>query len=225
MPWSRRPTAPGTANSVQPSAEARGLLNNRLSLLRHQRAFALVHRAERLAAGDRADQLVIIPRSFRFRGGLDLVQIHVMDVAAVGADRALAEDRIVERLALQYRHDLVGVVRAGLLDRFEIAPGRRIEPGLNAGRHPAAEFLCEALREGAAPVALVPVERLGQVEALRLLQPETVNVADKHQQAGELLAALDDAELGSLLDRFDRIAAGIGETDDLGSGFLRLQQE
>ena len=34
-----------------------------------------------------------------------------------------------------------------------------------------------------------------------------------------------DAEFGRLLDRVDRIAAGIGEPDDLGFRGLRLQQE
>ena len=35
----------------------------------------------------------------------------------------------------------------------------------------------------------------------------------------------DDAELGGLLDRVDRVAAGVGEADDLGARGLRLQQE
>ena len=44
-------------------------------------------------------------------------------------------------------------------------------------------------------------------------------------QAGELLAALDDAELRRLLDRVGGIEAGIGEPDDLGLRALRLEQE
>ena len=44
-------------------------------------------------------------------------------------------------------------------------------------------------------------------------------------QAGELLAALDDAELRRLLDRVGGIEACIGEPDDLGFRALRLQQE
>ena len=51
-----------------------------------------------------------------------------------------------------------------------------------------------------------------------------MHVGQEDQQTGELLAALDDAEFGRLLDRVDRVAAGIGETDDLGARGLRLQQ-
>ena len=83
----------------------------------------------------------------------------------------------------------------------------------------------EALGEGARLVVEVPIKGLGQVQALRLLQAERVHVGDEDQQAGELLAALDDAELGGLLDRVDRVAAGIGEADDLRLRGLRLQQE
>ncbi len=52
-----------------------------------------------------------------------------------------------------------------------------------------------------------------------------MDVGDEHQQAGELLAAFDDAELRGLLDRVDGVAAGVGETDDLCLGGLGLQQE
>jgi hypothetical protein len=52
-----------------------------------------------------------------------------------------------------------------------------------------------------------------------------VHVGHEHQQAGQLLAALGDAELGRLLDRVDGVAAGVGQADDLGLRRLRLQQE
>ncbi len=51
-----------------------------------------------------------------------------------------------------------------------------------------------------------------------------MDVGDEHEQAGEVLAALHDAELGSLLDRVDGVAAGIGKPDNLGARGLRLQQ-
>jgi hypothetical protein len=51
------------------------------------------------------------------------------------------------------------------------------------------------------------------------------DVGDEHQHAGQALSALDDAELGRLLDRVDGVAAGIGQADDLGLGGLGLQQE
>src|SRR6185503_21235758 len=54
---------------------------------------------------------------------------------------------------------------------------------------------------------------------------ERLHVGGEDQQAGQLLAALDDAELAGLLDRVDGVLAGIGEADDLGLGSLGLQQE
>ncbi len=60
---------------------------------------------------------------------------------------------------------------------------------------------------------------------MRGLQTEAVDVGDEDEQSSELLTALDDTELGRLLDRIDRVAAGIGETDDLRLGSLCLQQE
>ena len=44
------------------------------------------------------------------------------------------------------------------------------------------------------------------------------------KQAGQALAAFDEAELGRLLDRVDGVAAGVGESDHLRLGTLRLQQ-
>ena len=88
-----------------------------------------------------------------------------------------------------------------------------------------ATLLVPALGPGAAGVVQVPVPGLGQEQALGGLQAERIDVGGEHQQAGETLATLDDAELGRLLDRVDGVAAGIGEPDDLGFGSLRLQQE
>ena len=52
-----------------------------------------------------------------------------------------------------------------------------------------------------------------------------MDVGQEDQQSGELLAAFDDAELGRLLDRIGRVAAGVGKTDDLRLRRLCLQQE
>ncbi len=52
-----------------------------------------------------------------------------------------------------------------------------------------------------------------------------MDLGEREQQAGQLLAALDDAEFGRLLDRVGGVEAGIGKADDLGLGALRLQQE
>ena len=62
-------------------------------------------------------------------------------------------------------------------------------------------------------------------QSLGGFQAKRIDVGGEHQQAGEALAAFDDAELGRLLDRVDGVAAGIGEPDHLGFGRLRLQQE
>ena len=60
---------------------------------------------------------------------------------------------------------------------------------------------------------------------MRGIEADAVDVGDKGEQRREFLAALDDAELGCLLDRVDGVAAGIGEPDHLGLRGLRLQQE
>src|SRR6185312_15621520 len=83
----------------------------------------------------------------------------------------------------------------------------------------------EALAEFARLVVHVPVERLGEGEALRRRQSERMHVGDEHQQAGEALAALDDAEFSGLLDRVRRVAPRIRKADDLRLRRLRLQQE
>ena len=46
---------------------------------------------------------------------------------------------------------------------------------------------------------------------MRSARPSGVDIAGGHQQAGELLAAVDDAGFGALLDRIDGITAGIGQ--------------
>ena len=100
---------------------------------------------------------------------------------------------------------------------------RAINPGLHH-RWRVVDLLHEALRPGAGLVVLVPIEGRGQLQAVRGLQAEAVDVGDEDQQPGELLAALDDAEFRRLLDRVDRVATGIGEADDLGLRGLRLEQ-
>ena len=89
----------------------------------------------------------------------------------------------------------------------------------------AAVPLGEALGEGAGLVVHVPVEGLGEDQPLRRRQAERVHVGEEDEQAGEVLPALDDAELRRLLDGVGGVAARVGEADDLGLGGLRLQQE
>src|SRR6185312_9263190 len=74
-------------------------------------------------------------------------------------------------------------------------------------------------------IVLVPIKGFGQDQALGGAQAERLDVGDEGQQASKLLAALDDAELGGLLDGICGVGAGICQTDDLGARTLGLQQE
>ena len=95
--------------------------------------------------------------------------------------------------------------------------------GRELARGPA--FRLPAFGPGTIGVVHVPIPGFRQGQALRGLQTERVDVARKHQQAGKLLPALDDAEFGACLDRVDGVATRIRQTDHLGLGRLRLQQE
>jgi hypothetical protein len=81
------------------------------------------------------------------------------------------------------------------------------------------------LGECAVDVALIPIPGVRENETLRGLEPEREDIGDEDQEAGELLAALQDAELGGLFDGVDGVATCVREPDDLGSRCLRLQQE
>src|SRR5580704_17347359 len=71
-----------------------------------ERAFALLDRNRGVFRRDGGDELVIVPRIFRFIRLLHLEQIGRNDAAAVGAKRALAEQRIVGRDLLHLGDDL-----------------------------------------------------------------------------------------------------------------------
>src|SRR5690606_22955667 len=61
-----------------------------------------------------------------------------------------------------------------------------------------------------------------QVHALGGIQAQCVHIVDEHQQARQVHARRH-AEFASRLHRVDEVAAGIGQTQNLGSGGLRLQ--
>src|SRR5207253_2658059 len=85
--------------------------------------------------------------------------------------------------------------------------------------------LREALRKSTGLVIQIPVKRFREVQALRHIKAEGVNVGNKQQQTREFLASRDNAELRRLLDRISGVATGIGHADDFSLRRLRLQQE
>ena len=91
---------------------------------------------------------------------------------------------------------------------------RRIESGLDHGRHRAVTFL-EALCEFARFVTVVPVKsgRVGQ--ALCHIEAQGIKIGEEHQHAGDGLAGLDDAKLTGLLQRSREVCARIGERNHL----------
>src|SRR4026207_1369636 len=60
-----------------------------------QRAAAVLLRPERLLRRAGGEDLVVVPRVLRLGGLLHLDEIRVVDLAAVGADAPLAEQRVV----------------------------------------------------------------------------------------------------------------------------------
>src|SRR5882757_10870084 len=71
----------------------------------HQRAARRFQRLERLIAGNRRQQLVVVPAAFRLRRLLDLEQIHVVHHAAVLANPAIFCEHVVDRSILHDLHD------------------------------------------------------------------------------------------------------------------------
>src|SRR5688572_21792811 len=80
------------------------------ALLLHERAVALVHRPERLLGGNDGALLVVVPRALRLRRLLHLEQVRGMHLSPVGANGALAEERIVRGRLLHLRDHLRAVV-------------------------------------------------------------------------------------------------------------------
>src|SRR2546425_13246366 len=95
------------------------------------------------------------------------------------------------------------------LDGLEVVERPRVDAGVDHRRMDLTVALGEALGERARLLVHVPVEGLGEGEALRLLQAERVDVGQEDQESGEALAALRDAELGALLDGVRGVAAGV----------------
>src|SRR5262245_63119061 len=80
-----------------------------------QRTAALAERTERFRRRDGRAQLVVVPDVLRLVGPLHLKQEHVVDLATVRADTALAEQWIVGRQLLHLRNHRLAV--GGAADR------------------------------------------------------------------------------------------------------------
>ena len=148
-----------------------------------------------------------------------------MNLPPIDADGALAEERVVGRDLLHLRDDLGAVVALERLHRLQVVRDTRIDAGVDHGRMDTAIALGEPLGEGARPIIQVPVERLGEDEPLRGLEPESMDVREEHEEACEVLPTLDDAELRALLDGVRGVAARIGQPDHLRLGRLSLEEE
>src|SRR5882757_1632741 len=99
-------------------------------------------------------------------------------------------------------------IAAHRLKRLEVVH----QAGIDARLHHAWLSLAlgaigEAFSKRTGAVVEVPVKGLGEVQTLRDVQTERMNVGDEQQQTREPLSAIDDAEFRGLLDRIGGIAA------------------
>src|SRR6218665_2740526 len=170
-----------------------------------ERAFALGLGGEYRVARQFLDQFVVVPGLGRFRRFLDLHQVHVMHIAAVGTQLARAEE-VVNLHAAPGAHHLVGVHRLGGFDGLEVVHRRRVVGRLYRRGH-ALGFVEEAGSEFAWFIVHVPVPTGGELQALGVAQAQAVHVGQEDQQTGDL-HALADAELFGRLDRVDGVATG-----------------
>src|SRR5580704_4167543 len=145
----------------------------------HHRAVAILERTESFFGRDGGAQLVKVAGIFRFFRRLNLKQIGRVDFAAVGADIAFAEQRIVGWDVLHLGdHGLA--IRGAFegCDRLEIMQGRSVAAGLVHVGEFARPLGLPALGPGAGAVVHVPIEGLGENEALGDLQAERLHVGD-----------------------------------------------
>src|SRR4029453_10450977 len=86
----------------------------------HQRALSILQRPERLIRRDRRAHLVVVPWTLGFGWLLHLDEVRRVDLAAVDADRPLAEQRIVGGHFLHLGDDFRAVVALQRLDRLQV---------------------------------------------------------------------------------------------------------
>src|SRR5215470_5916440 len=153
-PLPRAPATPHPHPALSLPTGGRG--DGAVMLLLHQRALALVERAEGLVGGNGRADLVVVPRRLRLRGLLHLHEIGGMDLASVHPNRSLAEERIVGGHLLHLGDDLGPVVALEGFHRLQIVQYGGVHAGMDHGGMDALVALREALGEGARLVVEVP---------------------------------------------------------------------
>jgi len=133
-----------------------------------------------------AEDVVIVPGPARFRGFLDLGEIHVVDQAPVFAKAAIPCVKIIDRYIAHLGHDCLGFVRARRGDGFMTDGG--IDAGLRLCRHRAVARK-KSFLPGAASLVAIPVKGGCEFQSLRSLQPDAVRVGNEHRQRHDRLAA------------------------------------
>src|SRR5882724_4305890 len=83
-----------------------------------QGTFAFRQGSKCLVATDRLEDFDQVPGTRRFRGGLDLGQVHVMNHPAVLTKVAACRKHVVDRRRAHLGDDRQRLVRAGILDRL-----------------------------------------------------------------------------------------------------------
>src|SRR5664280_3523131 len=180
-------------------------------------------RLKRVGGWDRRDDLRVVPRLRDLVLALDLGQVDVVDDSVVGADLTVAQEDVVDLLAVELLDHGVGVIRAGALDCLEVVHrggvvARVGEGGTGAGL--GQELVSPRLVLG----IQVPVPRVREAGAGELIDPQRVDVGDEHQADGQLRLALH-ARLVVLLDEVDQVTASGHDPDDLRGGRPRLGDE
>src|SRR5579883_3147984 len=157
--------------------DARVVMATLYCLLRtlDQRASPFFDRSECLLARDGREDLVIIPGSGGLRRRLDLHEIHVVNETAILAKSSARREEVVDGHFLHLGHHRFRLVGAGGGHSAEIVTDGGINPGLRHGGHLMVS-LEEPLRPGAARIVAVPVEAGDELQALRALEPDTLDV-------------------------------------------------
>jgi len=154
----------------------------------------------------------------RVRRRLHFQQIGRMQLAAVGANGALAEQRIVGRASSSSaRRPPCRRPRSSRHHRLKVVRDAGIDAGLHHGREftRGATFRLPALWSRRGWRRSCPVPGSVRVRPLRRRQSERIDVAANTSRPAKFLPGLDDAEFGARLDRVDVSPPAFAQADDL----------